>query len=559
MAEEKKEDIAFEIFGKRVEELKEMTENIGKTGKQNPGSRSNFDESIKTVAKSKRSGSHSNFNESIKTVAKSKRSKKDIKEGELPVRAEIKKKISIPRFPKIQEEHKKEKLQAPEPPKNYAQKISFLDNKKIPSEIRHPIIQSFFGMQGRNNPSKKEVAIKQKAISSGIPSGEKGKIFDNLKKLNEKIDKNKEEMYNWLIRESAESKRMIEAEREEIKKQMIELLAESIDKLDIKDRETKGELYEELQKIKNKFYGEKKEIRNIILSNSEESRKIIADEKERLKEEFLEKIANLRNKINAEEKKEIQENIPEIGDKKLFSLFNRFKRLPAKTEIKRDFNINRIENEKYTEETLQEGDIITGMPEIPKPVDLGLPKFSSAKNFMNRPENELPEAMSFSRIEEEAIDNEGYEDKQFKIPKKFTRKIETSGDYEKSIKNLIAPKTMSKLDLEFGKNIQKAVKKGMDDAEKKERFSKKHANFEVIKSPLAASKKSVYVGERDFKNARAEIEQTRKSVNNFEKSFSEKAQVEKKEHEKISKILEDAEEIKASFSKIDSGVLGKVK
>jgi len=265
MTEEKKEDIAFEVFGKRLEELKEMTENIGKT-------------------------------------EKSKSS----------IGAESKKKTQIIPPQKIQE-----KMPVPEPLKNNRKKLDSFRVQKIKSsepkrkqnvlkgkrvkvqEIEHPTLKSFFGMHkqiGDKPPQK--IKIKEHIIVQRIPSAERHEIFANLKQLDEKIDKNKEEMYNRLIQESAESKRMIESEREEIKKHMIELLAESIDRLDSKDREIKGELYEELQKIKNKFYGEKKEIRNLFMKGSEESRKMLESEREKIKGEFLAKIANLRNRIN---------------------------------------------------------------------------------------------------------------------------------------------------------------------------------------------------------------------------------------------------------------------
>jgi len=512
MNEEKKEEIAFEIFEKRVEELKEMTENIGKTEKQNL--------------------------------------QEETKEEEPQVKIEIKKKIQIPHFPKFDEKknHSKKnltKMQVPEPPKAIIKTTNFINKFKEK-------INSF------NTPRIKLPEIKkaEERPKKELQDKEKQEIFANLRQLNEKIDKNKEEMYNRLIRESIESKRRVESEREELKKQMIGLLAESIDKLDSKDKEIKGELYGELEKIKNRFYGEKKEIRNIISSNSEKSRKMLENEREKIKEEFLVKTTNLRNRINEEEKKTEYENNYGSNDNKLFSLFNRFKRLPGEKEIEPDF---KIESNKYSEENLEEGDILTGMPAIPKPIDLGMPQFSSAKIFMRRDENELPEVRSFSKIEEEAIDNEGYDGKQFRINKKFTKNIETSGDYERSIKNLIVPEKVSKFDSEFEDKMKEVVKKGMQDVEKKNKFEKKQLNSAIIKTSKSISKKSVYVGEQDFKNAREEIERTRKSVNNFERNFSEKAQIEKREHEKISRILEDAEKIKVNFSRINSGMLGKIK
>jgi len=422
--------------------------------------------------------------------------------------------------------------------------------------------KTFLSLFSRTSPKKEKVVIER------IPSAEKHEIFENLKRLDEKIDKNKEEVYNRVIMEAAESKRMIEAEKEEIKKQMIELLAESIDKLDTRDREIKEELYEELQRIKSRFYGEKKEIRNIVSSNSEESRKIIENEKEKIKEEFLTKIAHLRNKINAEEKKaremegenkrieELKEMTENIGKKEKPTL-----KKSDQTESKKKEETNLEKEPEETNEskinkktfsslfsnlngphkksepkpvvikkadTEEKEDIITSIPELPKFPDLELPKYPEINNL------------------------EEYD------TKKFTRKIETQGDYEKSIKNLIAPKTMSQSDLEFEKTIQKEIKKGIDNATKK-KSDKKHANSEIVNVPSVISKKSVYIGEPDFKNAREEIEKTKKSVNSFEKNFSEKAQIEKREHEKISRILEDAEKIRVNFSKITSGVLGKVR
>jgi hypothetical protein len=178
---------------------------------------------------------------------------------------------------------------------------------------------------------------------------------------------------------------------------------------------------------------------------------------------------------------------------------------------------------------------------------------------MRRDENELPEVRSFSKIEEEAIDNEGYDGKQFRINKKFTKNIETPGDYEKSIKNLIVPEKVSKFESEFENKMKEAVKKGMKDVEKKNKFEKKQLDFAIVKTSNSISKKSVYVGEKDFQNAREEIEKTRKSVNNLEKDFLEKTQIEKKEYEKISSILENAEKINVNFSRINSGMLGKIK
>jgi len=557
MTEEKKEEIAFEIFGKRVEELKKMTENIGKPENQNL----------------KKENEEAGEKENNSKKEKVKIEKKIIKSPLPIVKTKVEKKIQIPESQKNHEKNAgifdnfKKKMNIFKTPKIKQYEIKKRENiikKKqkesiIISKKKHPTIKSFFGITATH---KKKEIIKEKIVNRGILPGEKQEIFANLKQLNEKIDKNKEEMYNRLIRESAESKRMIESEREEIKKQMIELLADSIDKLDSKDREIKGELYEELQKIKNKFYGEKKEIRNLISNNSEESRKLMENEKEKIKEEFLTKIANLRNKIAAEEKKtkELNEREKENeqnegytrGEKTFSSFFSSFRGKQKKSEPK----IEQIKEES-TEENLEEGDIITGMPEIPKFVDLGMPKFSPAKTFMDTSKDEFPEARPFLRIEEEAIDNEDYGGKQegfFDTSKKFTRNIEMPGDYEKSIKNILAPQIVSKYDLEFEKRIQKAMKKGMDAAEKKNKSEKKQ-----IKPSRAVLKKSVYVGEQDFNNARNEIEQTNRNVSKFEKNFSEKAQIEKREHEKISKILEDAEEISHNFSKINSGVLGKIR
>jgi len=649
-------------------------------------------------------------------------------------------------------------------------KKRFEENKKLGKSKK-----TFSSLFSRIRPKREEIVIEK------IHHADKNKIFENLKRLDEKIDKNKEEIYDRMILGLAESKRMIEAEREEIKKPMIELLAESIDKLDEKDREIKKELYEELQRIKNTFYGEKKEILNIISSNSEESRKRIEAEKEKLKDEFLIKIANLRNKINAEEKKtrelkerkkELEENSEFNGSKKTFSsLFSnpgssykenepkpkkikeldtekggdialeifgkrveelkeitgnigkrkkqilnkdkkvdkswKNKKIPApkpqkieektnsfldfkkrmsrfnlpkiklpehkESELKpkkiKESNIEKIspevhdviqttapevlhssehrklhfdlsnssnerdialeifgkrveelkemtenlgkrkeqilkknnQSEEYKENkkmqfpepqkieektnsffdfkkkmsrfnlpkiklpehkesepkptkireyshvaNLGEENIIGSMPEIPKFPDLELLKYSVDKqeNFSNFRETEK-------------IDS--FENKQFSASKKFTREIETPGNYEKSIKNLIAPKIISKSDLEFEETIQKSIKKGRDDAENKNQLKKKHIDSGIIQVFSTTSKKPIYIGEQDFKDVSEEIEQAKKNVYNLEKSFSEKVQTEKKEHEKIGKILEDAEYITNKFSKINSGMLGKIK
>jgi len=542
MVEEKKEDIAFEIFGKRVEELKEMTENLGKENKNNP-------EKNNETEKSKNPGAPDR---------QERREEKTKKEEKRVPQKRILKKLQVPEPPETS-------LKGTNFLKNLKEKINNfntpkikLDEVKKPEEkikkeelrIKHPVIKNFFGIHAGN---KQKEVIKERVIIQRIPSNEKQEIFANLKQLSEKIDRNKEEMYNRLVHESAESKRMIEEEREQIKQQMIELLAESIDKLDSKDREIKGELYEELQKIKNKFYGEKKEIRNLFMKGSEESKKMLEGEREKMKEEFLAKITNLRNKINAEEKRTRElnnRNLDEPNEGKLFSLFSRFKRLPPEKEIKPDFS---IEDDRYSKENLEEGDIITGMPSIPKPVDLGLPEFYSGERFVDEPKNKLPGIKPFSRIEEEAIDNEDYECRQ------FTKKIEIPGNYEKSIKNLIVPQKVSKFDLEFEKNMKNAFEKSIKDNEKKNKLEKKNINPGIMKTSPAISKKSVYVGQLDFVNAQTEIERARKNFNIFERVVGETVENSKKEHEKIGRILEDAEYIKNNFSKINSNVLRQVK
>jgi len=559
MVEEKKEDIAFEIFGKRVEELKEMTENLGKENKNNP-EKNNETENSKNPGAPDRQEYRE---EKIKN-------KKDGKEEQSPNPKKILKKLQVPEPPKTSlkgtnflkdlkekinnfntPKIKRDEVKRPEQkPKKEELRAKVERDKNKTERIKHPIIKNFFGIHAGN---KQKEIIKERVIIQRIPSNEKQEIFANLKQLSEKIDRNKEEMYTRLIRESAESKRMIEEEREQIKQQMIELLADSIDKLDNKDREIKGELYEELQKIKNKFYGEKKEIRTLFMKGSEESRKILESEREKMKEEFLSKITNLRNKINAEEKRTRElnnRNIDEPNEGKLFSLFSRFKRLPPEKEIKPDFS---IEDGRYSKENLEEGDIITGMPDIPKTVDLGLPKFYPEERFVDEPKNELPEIKPFSKIEEEAIDNESYESRQ------FTKKIEIPGNYEKSIKNIIVPEKVSKFDLEFEKKMKDAVEKGMKDAEKKSKLEKKNMDSGIIKTSQAIPKKSVYVGELDFANAQSEIEQARKTFHTFERVVGETLENSKKEHEKISRILEDAEYVKTNFSKINSNVLGQVK
>ena len=591
MVEEKEEEIAFEIFGKRLQELKDMTENIGKTEKQTLKEETNKE--IETLKNLGALGKKESREEKKKQFVHPKKIREEIPVSN-PLKTPLKSTSVIDKFKEKFRSFQMPKLKQPEINGIKEKSKKELQNKekleptneskknKI-SKIEHPIIKGFFGMDMGNTPgsrsklafgkemsakpkrSEKENAkIKEQIAVQRIPSAEKQDIFANLKQLNEKIDKNKEEIYNQLIRESAESKRMIKQEREQTKQQMIELLAESIGKLDSKDKEIKGELYEELQKIKNKFYGEKKEIRNLFMKGSKESRKMLESEREKMRGEFFAKITNLRNRINEEEEKakKIQyekierENNLESGDKKHFSLFNRFKRLPKEKEIETDF---KTEQGRYSEENFEDGDIITGMPTIPNPVDLGLPKFSPTERFMNEPKNESPEIRPFSRIEEEAIDNEDYEFIQSDTSKKFTKKIETPGDYEKSIKDLIAPQKVSKLDSEFEGNIRKAIKKGMKNAERKNKLEKKDMDSEIINVPRKTSKKSVYVEERDFRNVKEEIEQTKKSVCNFERVVEKITENSKKEYEKISGILKEAEDIKTNFVKINSGVLGKVR
>jgi len=555
MAEEKKEEIAFEIFGKRLEELKEMTENIGKVEKSNV----------------KKYTAEESSKDKIKIREELKEKRQIIKPIEIQKERHCSKQVKAPVKTTSFINNLKQKIngsntlgiKSSETGKVEERPIEALQKKKqLMVKIEHPVVRSFFGIHmGDASPKQKEI-IREKIVTQRIPSAEKHEIFESLKRLDEKIDKNKEEIYKKLLRESAESKRMIEEEREQIKQQMIGLLAESIGKLDSKDREVKKELYGELDKIKNRFYGEKKEIRNLISNNSEESRKMLESEKEKIKEEFIAKIANLRKRINEEERKtkkreyenEIGNN-SESGDNKLFSLFSRFRRLSPEKEIK-PFSVEN-DNSKINSdrERLDEGDIITGMPEIPKSVDLGLPKFSPAKIFMSTSVNEFPENRQFSEIEEEAIDNEGYGIKELRTQQKFTRNIDLPGNYEKSIKNLLAPERVSKFDFEFERNMKNAVKRGTKDIEKKEIYKEKI----ITKNKTTGKTKPVYIEERDFEDAQQNIEQTKKTFHNFERVVGETTENSKREHAKLSRILEDALDISSKFSKINTGVLGKVR
>jgi len=226
---------------------------------------------------------------------------------------------------------------------------------------------------------KIEAYEKEKRARKELSGGtEKNEIFKKLKQLNEKVDRDKEEMYNLLTRESAESKRMLEVEREEIRKQMIELLTKSIDELDSKDKETKNELYEELQKIKSKFYGEKKEIRNLISNNSEESRKLMENEKEKIKEEFLTGIVKLKNRINGEKKRVIEEtekdNLRELERVRQEKIEETKAREQAEKEnkeklwdgeLKRQIDILLIRGESYLESRMIK-DAVSAYEEIKK-------------------------------------------------------------------------------------------------------------------------------------------------------------------------------------------------
>jgi len=486
MVEEKKEDMVFEVFGKRIEELKEMTENIGKSEESSP-----------------------------KKTDLTKEKKKD---------------------ESIREKSPEEGLKLAPGIKQTTGTFSFFpeikENIKKVTTAKHPTIRNFFGLKNKTNTKKEKVVERAAPV-------ENQEILKNLRRLDEKIDKNKEEIYKKLLRESAESKKIIETEREEMKEQMIKLLTESIDNIDSKDNAVKNELYEELQKIKNKFYGEKKQIRNIFLQGSKESKKILESEREKIKEEFLDKIDNLRNKINKEERKikegkydsiEYEPN-EEHGNKKHFSLFNRFKRLPEKKHER--FNFKAENNEPY-EENLEEGDIITNMPEIPRSVDLGLPELPPAKIFVrDMPKRHLSKVKPLSKMEEEANDNE---------------------DYQKRIKNILSPEKLSKSDMEFERNMRHAAKKDLKKMEKKYAYEEDRA----IKEKKSKKPRQIYVESTEFENARQNIGQTAKIFNNFERVMEETTKNSKKEREKISRILEDAEEIKTSFSKIHSGVLGRV-
>ena len=551
MVEEKKEDIAFEIFQRRVEQLKEMTENIGKKEKQNSEKDSKIQEKIepKKIVKNKPILAENKV--IIKQI--NKPSKKDLKEEDL----------EVPEPPHFSERTSsflhnfKRRINTFEMPKT-----GLLENKKSKEKpvlkreliriknIEHPAIKDFFGF-----PKKPEEQHPK------IPSAEKKEIFYNLKRIEDKIDKNKEEVYKKLLEESAESKRMIEIERGEIKNQMFELLGQLIDKLDTKDKLIKKELFAELSKIKNKSYYDNKDLKEMVSKGSEETKKILEEDKNQIKGEFLEKIANLRNRIVKEERKTEaikKENLEKnknfaVEDRSFFSLFNRFKKLPGKLEVPEapDKEIESylqskpksFSSEQKNGDFLgEEGDIIAGMSKISeKHVDLGLPRLK-IKDFNDYRDYDF----------EEPVEEDILEKKPFNIPEKLTKKIETPGKYEKSIKDIVSPKKTSKFDDDFERAMQKAVENGMKEMNKKTLQKTKS-------SKKIPNKKSVYIGEDDFNSAKQEIELARRKVHGFEKNVKEKAELEKKEHEKIIKILEDAEGISRKFSKINSGMLGKIR
>lgn len=137
------------------------------------------------------------------------------------------------------------------------------------------------------------------------------RIVEEEKILDEKIDKNTLRFNQKLLQEMAESKRMIEEEKYELKKHLFDTLAASIDDLTRKKEEADKNILLEIDKLRSKIEEGDKNVNESLVSKIVQLRHKLNESKIELQGEITNELEELRKTVERRVERKVEQKIEE--------------------------------------------------------------------------------------------------------------------------------------------------------------------------------------------------------------------------------------------------------
>lgn len=419
--------------------------------------------------------------------------------------------------------------------------------------IKHKIYYLKKILENKAAELEKELQEKTK-----IPA--KKKILHKIKELNEKIDRNREDLHKNLREEVSESKWMIEREKQELRDEINDIVAESRWLIDKGVQETDQHLYEEIEKFKQKFEQDKEELYEKFSSRVSKIKSELNElrsqneakhfeEKEKKKEKREVRSANELS-ISEDEKDRLLMKIcdnekfpqpflppPTFAPIKITTVKEEVK-IPAKIET--DKQLRKDKPFDFSE--------VPELPELPKmpelPLFLKIPQtarmsesFKPEIKLKTEPDIKAETKLQIPRLvlNKEDFKPDWTEERTEKLPKisqeKFTHEIKSAIE----LKRFSEPRKVLEIEVANKKQLHE-----------------EHKNLhEGIKKPF-------FIELEKFKEAENNLRTISIHTQNFEKTIKNSTEKNHKQEQYISNLINEMNAVKETLTNINNSLLNKV-
>jgi hypothetical protein len=385
-------------------------------------------------------------------------------------------------------------------------------------------------------------------------------LLGNIRQLSQKIDANKEELYNKMRESLAESRWALEKEKQELRQELADVVAESRYLIEKQAEDISEQVAREMKKFEVKQTEEKKELQEKLvnriiqlktqLNEIEKQRKVQAVERGKERE-----ISRGKEEINIETPMKGRKVEPEMAQPFLpapkfseikitklkqggepMSMVSEFG-VPqgVRPEIKiREFKIPKFED-KGDQEIEDSG--LSKLPLLPSLTDLS-PEFDPV---------DIHDFKEFNK-EEFKLRELGI-DKLRDIEKHSDITIEKPEELEKSHKHLLPeiPKE------EFIEDVKEAIVKVREEA-----IHENRALLDEKKKPKI-KRGSLFLELNTFRDAESDLFNVRKKIVTFEKDVQESVKDKTKQTKEMTDLIIETEKISQILTTIDKKILSKIK
>lgn len=409
-------------------------------------------------------------------------------------------------------------------------KIDVKQSKKIRALEKKATSFDIGGKVGRRlvEEEKDIIELRKKiaSLKTKISMPAKKRIFVEVKELSEKIDKNKEELYNKMVDEISESKWMIEREKQELRDELNDIISESRWLIEKEAQEINEQLLTEMKTINEKIEEDKAELYENLLSKFTQVKSQVEklqSERESMKKE-LESYAKEKEKQLEEKEKKISQGLPQpFVPPQRFSEV-KVRELPPNLKILKGKKLKKAKETDAFEFKKHDKSVLPELPDLEE--DLS---------------STLPESFKFPRIDSKKISRLPVS--RIALPTQGT-KIYTHEHHLPEI-----PEQEFVHDLKQAMNHEKLQQKA-DEIEKAE---------DQIQEKLKKEKKAIFVEVNDFRKTEKDLEGIKLRSKLLESGVKSSVKEKDKEHNQVAALVDETEQIGILLAAVNKKILSQIK